>query len=72
MAGRTKSVNRGVEQVVAGNGAMEGERARLSGELERMSRVQAATQAEAEKAIMAMKASSTAAKNAKEPRRCQL
>jgi exonuclease VII large subunit len=36
----------------------EAERARLNGEVERLARVQAATQAEAEKAIMAMKAAS--------------
>jgi len=43
----------------------ETERSRLMGELERMSRVQAATQAEAEKAIMAMKAATASTKNAK-------
>jgi hypothetical protein len=43
----------------------EAERARLNGELERLARVQAATQAEAEKAIIAMKASSAGTKNSK-------
>ena len=43
----------------------ETERARLNGEVERLARVQAATQAEAEKAILAMKAASAAAKTAK-------
>lgn len=43
----------------------ETERARLNGELERLARVQAATQAEAEKAVMAMRAASAAAKSAK-------
>jgi chromosome segregation ATPase len=43
----------------------ETERARLNGELERLARVQAATQAEAEKAVLAMRAASAAAKNAK-------
>src|SRR6478609_3993851 len=40
----------------------ETERGRLSAEIERLAKVQAATQAEAEKAIMAMKAAASAAK----------
>jgi len=44
----------------------EMERARLNGELERLARVQAATQVEAEKAVMAMRAASNAAKTAKD------
>lgn len=43
----------------------ESERARLNGELERLARVQAATQVEAEKAVMAMRSASAAAKSAK-------
>jgi hypothetical protein len=41
----------------------ETERARLNGELERLARVQAATQAEAEKAIGALRAATASAKN---------
>jgi hypothetical protein len=44
----------------------ETDRARLNGELERLARVQAATQAEAEKAVLAMRSASAAAKSAKE------
>jgi chromosome segregation ATPase len=43
----------------------EAERARLNAELEKLARLQAQTQAEAEHAIMAMKAASSAAKTAK-------
>ena len=43
----------------------EAERSRLNNELERLGRVQAATQAEAEKAIMAMKSASAAAKSSR-------
>jgi chromosome segregation ATPase len=43
----------------------EAERSRLNAELERLARVQAATQAEAEKAVLAMRAASAAAKTAR-------
>ena len=43
----------------------EAERTRLTGEVQRLAKVQAATQAEAEKALMALKSASAASKSAK-------
>jgi hypothetical protein len=43
----------------------ETDRARLTGEVQRLAKVQAATQAEAEKALMALKSASAASKSAK-------
>jgi chromosome segregation ATPase len=58
-------LNGELSKMSQGAAQWETERARLSGELERLARVQAATQAEAEKAVLAMRAASNAAKNAK-------
>ena len=58
-------MNGELSKMVQTTAEWEAERARLSGEIERLSRVQAATQAEAEKAITAMKTAAASAKSGK-------